>query len=129
MNPPSRTAAIIFYIIIINFYLYLCRMSYSLILWISGTTLHGPCIHLPSNIYIICELYTCWGSVYKNHNNKQLALVMLCTKWRTNPWPKNPWRTNSSPKNPRVTNKIPWPMAHGIHSLRNIEISEKKKRV
>ena len=29
---------------------------------------------------------------------------------------------------PRVTNKIPWRMApwHGIHSLRNIEISEKR---
>ena len=38
------------------------------------------------NIYIIRELYTFWGSVYKSHNNKQLALVMLCTKWRTNPW-------------------------------------------
>ena len=32
-----------------------------------------------SNIYIIRELYTCRGSVYKSHNNKQLALVMLCT--------------------------------------------------
>ena len=33
-----------------------------------------------SNIYIIRELYTCWGSVYKSHNNKRLALVMLCRK-------------------------------------------------
>ena len=38
------------------------------------------------------------------------------------------WRSiNSSPKNPRVTNKIPWRMAHGIHNLRNNEISEKKE--
>ena len=77
---------------------------------------HGALSSTYSNIYIIGELYTCWGSVYKSHNNKQLALVMLCTKWRTNPWRtnprlKNPWWTNSSPKNPRVTNKIPWRMA------------------
>ena len=39
---------------------------------------------------------------------------------------------DASPKNPRVTNKIPWRMAHGdhgIHSLRNIEISGKKTGV
>ena len=96
--------------------------------------------YMYSNIYIIRELYTRWSSVYKSHNNKQLALVMLCRKWRTNlrpknpwrtnPWRTNPWRTNSSPNNPRVTNKIPWRMArYGIHSLRNIEILGKKKRV
>ena len=35
-------------------------------------------------------------------------LVMFCTKWATNPRPKNPWRTNSSPKNPRVTIHGAW---------------------
>ena len=29
-----------------------------------------------SNTYIISVQYTCWGSVYKCHNNNKLAFVM-----------------------------------------------------
>ena len=103
-----------------------------------------------SNIYIICELYTCWGSVYKSHDNKQLALVMLCRKWRTNPWRTNLIKAEESMAYESMVDEFkpkeskgdePWRMAYIVYEILkywekrnrcNIyggEIAEKKKHV